>query len=80
MEKGIEALQTDLSEKEQLRLQDSARIQGMEKGIEAFQAGLAEKEQKIKGLEEQLNAIYTSRGWKVLSTYYKIRNRLLNRK
>lgn len=44
---------------------------------ELLEAALSAKEQELEGLRGTLNAIFASRGWKALSLYYRLRNKLL---
>lgn len=70
----------DLSQRAyKLILQDTARLEEKDRNISIFQSHLQEKEQRIKTLEEQLNTIYNSRGWKILKGYYKVRDMLYSK-
>jgi predicted dehydrogenase/glycosyltransferase involved in cell wall biosynthesis/2-polyprenyl-3-methyl-5-hydroxy-6-metoxy-1,4-benzoquinol methylase len=75
LEKGqaVERLQSELAELKGEREQLQQEVVRREQSIQELQAKLLEKEQNLQARQQLLDAIYTSRGFKVLAKIWELR-------
>jgi glycosyltransferase involved in cell wall biosynthesis/SAM-dependent methyltransferase len=77
-EKQIGMMRQHIANLENIALEKEAQIANLENALQEKEAYAAYLESAIRGKEEILNNIYNSRGWKVLLTFYRFKNKIFS--
>ncbi len=79
-ESAIQDLSVQLAQKDEMLRTLSSQVSQKESAVQELRTSLAQRDEAARNLESTLNQIQSSRGWRALQHYYRLRDKLFPRR